>query len=160
MTIFYKYPSSGRSSRGSGGAFSGRPSKPASPNGSNRFVQKTDHKDIIAKAIKQASLKSEHFRSAAADATSGKVVKFKAPENSKNKRAAPPQTHQRKNEKKSGGKRHGGSFSNEEPRFHTYKHQPRLKTGTDKDTLEKQDRLKIIVLGGNEEVGRNMSLIE
>jgi len=44
--------------------------------------------------------------------------------------------------------------------MHTYKNKPRLKTGTDKDTLSKDDRLKIMVLGGNEEVGRNMTLIE
>lgn len=160
MTILYKYPSSGRQPRGSGGASSGRPSKPANSAGSNRFVQKTDHKDIIAKAIKQASLKSEHFRSVAADVTSGKMVKLKATEALKNKRSSPPDTQHKKNEKKLISKRRGRSFTTDEPRFHTYKHKPRLKTGTDKDTLEKQDRLKIIVLGGNEEVGRNMSLIE
>ncbi len=48
------------------------------------------------------------------------------------------------------------------PRLDTYKHKPYLKTGTDTDklTVSPKQRLKIIVLGGNEEVGRNMSLME
>lgn len=42
-----------------------------------------------------------------------------------------------------------------------FKHKPFLKTGTDKDVLEKKSkRLRIIVLGGNEEVGRNCTLLE
>lgn len=46
--------------------------------------------------------------------------------------------------------------------MHTYKNKPFLKTGTDKDTLvgKGDERLKITVLGGNEEVGRNMSMLE
>ncbi len=45
--------------------------------------------------------------------------------------------------------------------MHTYKHKPYLKTGTDKDTLSpKGTRTKIAILGGNEEVGRNCTMIE
>lgn len=46
--------------------------------------------------------------------------------------------------------------------MHTYKNKPFLKTGTDKDTLvgKGDERLKVTVLGGNEEVGRNMSMLE
>jgi ribonuclease J len=64
-----------------------------------------------------------------------------------------------------GGKRKanrmGGAFQRA-PRMHTYKHKPFLKTGTDKDILQAapSDRLRIAVLGGNEEVGRNMTMME
>lgn len=46
--------------------------------------------------------------------------------------------------------------------MHTYKNKPYLKTGTDKDTLSGKgdERLKVTVLGGNEEVGRNMTMLE
>jgi ribonuclease J len=55
----------------------------------------------------------------------------------------------------------GGAFQRQ-ARMHTYKNKPFLKTGTDKDTLtgKGDERLKITVLGGNEEVGRNMSMLE
>jgi len=48
------------------------------------------------------------------------------------------------------------------PRTGTYKHKPYLKTGTDSDklTVSPKQRLKVIVMGGNEEVGRNMTLME
>ncbi len=123
-------------------------------------AKKFDHKDIIAKAIKHASEKSEQFRSKAAvrDFKSGKLTGNSKPqETAKNVRPG------KSNDKSShGGKRGGGkpSFKNDEPRLHTYKHRPRLKTGSDKDILTGQDRVKVIVLGGNEEVGRNMTLIE
>lgn len=42
-----------------------------------------------------------------------------------------------------------------------FKNKPVLKTGTDEDVLnEKGNRLRVIVLGGNEEVGRNCTLLE
>ncbi len=66
---------------------------------------------------------------------------------------------QRGGKRKSG--RMGGAF--ERPaRMNTYKHKPYLKTGSDKDILESkpEERLKIAVLGGNEEVGRNMTIME
>lgn len=54
----------------------------------------------------------------------------------------------------------GGAFESK-PRTHTFRNRPTLKTGTDEDVLNKEDkRLRVIVLGGNEEVGRNMSLLE
>ncbi len=54
----------------------------------------------------------------------------------------------------------GGAF-NAVPRMSTFKHKPFNKTGTDTDTLEKSDeRLRVTVLGGNEEVGRNMTMME
>ena len=47
------------------------------------------------------------------------------------------------------------------PRMHTFKHPPTHKTGTDKDLLDpKGPRLRVVVLGGNEEVGRNMTMLE
>ncbi len=55
--------------------------------------------------------------------------------------------------------RMGGAFEHA-PRMHTYKNVPVYKTGTDKDTLQSDERLRIIVLGGNEEVGRNMTMLE
>lgn len=63
--------------------------------------------------------------------------------------------------KRKGGGRMGGAFARP-ARMHTYKHKPYLKTGTDKDLLAAgpSDRLKIAVLGGNEEVGRNMTMLE
>ena len=61
-------------------------------------------------------------------------------------------------------KRSGGRMGqpSSPPRMGTYKYKPFLKTGSDVDALKTgaKDRLKIIVLGGNEEVGRNMSLLE
>ena len=55
----------------------------------------------------------------------------------------------------------GGAFVRE-ARMHTYKHNPYLKTGSDKDLLvgTPGERLKIAVIGGNEEVGRNMTMME
>ncbi len=55
----------------------------------------------------------------------------------------------------------GGAFQRA-PRMDTYKHKPYFKTGSDKDLLagSPEERLKITVLGGNEEVGRNMTMLE
>jgi len=61
-----------------------------------------------------------------------------------------------------GGSRNqrGGAFTSP-ARMHTYKNKPYLKTGTDKDTLSPNgERVKVTVLGGNEEVGRNCTMIE
>lgn len=56
--------------------------------------------------------------------------------------------------------RSGGAFE-AMPRMSTFKNKPQLKTGTDTDSLEQgSDRLKVVVLGGNEEVGRNCTLLE
>lgn len=46
--------------------------------------------------------------------------------------------------------------------MNVFKNKPVLKTGSDQDLLstDSSTRLKIAVLGGNEEVGRNMSMIE
>ena len=94
--------------------------------------------EIIAKAMKQAALhkdKIEHENRAAHD-----------------KRGAGKKLSNRM-----GG---GGAFT-AAARRHTYKHKPYLKTGTDVDRLDTRDeRLKIIVLGGNEEVGRNCAMLE
>ncbi len=46
------------------------------------------------------------------------------------------------------------------PRMSAFRNAPHLKTGTDADKLEGDKRLKIMVLGGNEEVGRNCTLLE
>lgn len=70
-----------------------------------------------------------------------------------------------KHEVKRGGSgpkrgRSGGAFE-AMPRMSTFKNKPQLKTGSDTDSLEKgSDRLKVVVLGGNEEVGRNCTLLE
>ncbi len=64
--------------------------------------------------------------------------------------------------KRRGGKKRGpmgGAFQSV-PRMSTFKHQPFRKTGTDKDTLEGDQRLKVMVIGGNEEVGRNCTVME
>lgn len=55
----------------------------------------------------------------------------------------------------------GGAFE-AMPRMHTYKNKPYFKTGTDVDTLATggDERLKVLVMGGNEEVGRNMTVME
>ena len=47
------------------------------------------------------------------------------------------------------------------PRMSAFKNKPFLKTGSDQDILDKNGkRLRIIVMGGNEEVGRNCTLLE
>ena len=54
----------------------------------------------------------------------------------------------------------GGAFS-AAPRMSTYKNKPYHKTGTDVDVLSHGDeRLRVTILGGNEEVGRNMTMLE
>jgi ribonuclease J len=53
----------------------------------------------------------------------------------------------------------GGAFS-ALPRMSAFKHKPFLKTGKDVDTLDNGTRLRVIVLGGNEEVGRNCTILE
>ncbi|HVM91036.1 MAG TPA: ribonuclease J [Verrucomicrobiae bacterium] len=53
----------------------------------------------------------------------------------------------------------GGAFQSV-PRMSAFKHQPFRKTGTDKDTLEGDQRLKVMIVGGNEEVGRNCTVLE
>jgi len=60
-----------------------------------------------------------------------------------------------------GGRGMGGAFQ-KAARMNTYKNNPYLKTGSDSDTLQADpnERLKITVLGGNEEVGRNMTMLE
>lgn len=181
MSLFFKYPpSQGR--RGAGGGFGQRPNRPEPA--SSQQSQRIDNKEIIAKAIKQAALKTEHLRAAAVNVpmargfkfqprTDPKAIKKSEPTSGSYRAESPTGTSGQKPSGRSplsggsgrsqgrgrrGGR--GGSFSQEEPRLHAYKNKPRLKTGTDKDTLGKEDRLKIMVLGGNEEVGRNMSLIE
>ncbi|MSR85008.1 ribonuclease J [Candidatus Uhrbacteria bacterium] len=54
----------------------------------------------------------------------------------------------------------GGAFV-AAPRMNTFKHKPFHKTGSDADLLTPgDDRLRIMVIGGNEEVGRNMTVME
>ncbi|MBM3205002.1 ribonuclease J [Candidatus Uhrbacteria bacterium] len=54
----------------------------------------------------------------------------------------------------------GGAFSSA-PRMSAFKHKPFHKTGTDTDVLIPEgERLKVMVIGGNEEVGRNMTVLE
>ncbi|MBI4138875.1 ribonuclease J [Candidatus Uhrbacteria bacterium] len=62
--------------------------------------------------------------------------------------------------KRSRGKPGGGGAFTRAPRMNTYKHKPYLKTGKDADTLAPGERLKVIVIGGNEEVGRNCTVLE
>lgn len=55
----------------------------------------------------------------------------------------------------------GGAFVSM-PRMQTFKNKPTFKTGSDEDTLTPggDERLRVIVIGGNEEVGRNCTLLE
>lgn len=58
------------------------------------------------------------------------------------------------------GRGMGGAFA-AMPRMQTFKNSPHFKTGSDTDLLAVGDtRLRVIVLGGNEEVGRNCTLLE
>ncbi|MEK7655494.1 MAG: ribonuclease J [Patescibacteria group bacterium] len=65
----------------------------------------------------------------------------------------------RPSKKKSRPGQGGGAFTRP-ARMNTYKHKPYLKTGKDADSLIPGERLKVIVVGGNEEVGRNCTLLE
>ncbi len=70
----------------------------------------------------------------------------------------PSDKHEVKHKRKRGPM--GGAFA-AMPRMHTYKNKPQHKTGTDVDTLAKGDeRLRVMVIGGNEEVGRNCTVME
>lgn len=54
-----------------------------------------------------------------------------------------------------------GQRAPELPRMGAFKNKPHLKTGSDQDRLHDEGkRLRIMVLGGNEEVGRNCTLLE
>jgi len=57
------------------------------------------------------------------------------------------------------GRGGGGAFTSL-PRMSAFKHRPFRKTGKDVDDLDPGARLRVIVLGGNEEVGRNCTLLE
>lgn len=63
-------------------------------------------------------------------------------------------------DKRKRGSSMGGAFT-AAPRMSAFKNKPFYKTGTDKDVLIPEgERLKVMVLGGNEEVGRNMTMLE
>ena len=85
---------------------------------------------------------------------------FSKEENTKkpNRRRGPSEKHEVK--RGSRAPHSGGAFESL-PRTHTYKNQPTHRTGTDKDALHPEgERLKVTVLGGNEEIGRNMTMLE
>lgn len=65
----------------------------------------------------------------------------------------------RRNGGKMGRSGGGGAFGIT-PRMSTFKNKPFRKTGKDDSDLVDGERLKVIVLGGNEEVGRNCTLLE
>lgn len=67
-----------------------------------------------------------------------------------------------KNEVKRGNRRRGPlSMIQPLPRMGAFKHNPQRKTGSDTDSLQVEGaRLKVIVVGGNEEIGRNCTLLE
>lgn len=72
--------------------------------------------------------------------------------------AGPSDKHEVKHKRKRGPM--GGAFA-AMPRMTTFKHKPFHKTGTDEDSLTKGDeRLRVMVIGGNEEVGRNCTMLE
>ncbi|MFA6446974.1 MAG: ribonuclease J [Patescibacteria group bacterium] len=211
MEQLNKYPVSNRPNK----RFGGRPIIVTGQDQTN-VGKKYDHKDIIAKAIKQASLKTELLRAAASDTQRYKLGRLDNRRTEFNRNSptpaagSRPQTNQfpsrnarpvagtqqnqsrfasdvhakfvhasggipsaggnarrspdtqkpggdKKKRSKDGGR---GAFNEPQPRMSTYKNKPRLKTGTDKDTLGREERLKIMVLGGNEEVGRNMTMFE
>jgi ribonuclease J len=107
-----------------------------------------DASSIIAKAVKQASLKEGFAKEEGPSKPAPVQGAHGGDRGGKKKRRFD----------RGGG---GGAFQRQ-PRMHTYKHKPYLKTGTDKDILSGNgdERLKITVLGGNEEVGRNMTMLE
>lgn len=106
--------------------------------------------DIIAKAVKQASLKEGLAKEERPQPKMGGNRPQKGPR--------PGGGHGGKQGRSQG--RGGGAFSSP-ARMHTYKHKPFLKTGKDVDTLSPSgERLKITVIGGNEEVGRNCTMLE
>lgn len=101
---------------------------------------------IIAKALKQVSLK-EGLRAEEAPAP-------RRPSN------GPPHGARGRGKRPGSRGSSGGAFSRP-ARMHTYKYKPYLKTGQDTDVLSQEgERLKIMVLGGNEEVGRNCTMLE
>ncbi|MCA9390698.1 MAG: ribonuclease J [Candidatus Magasanikbacteria bacterium] len=67
-----------------------------------------------------------------------------------------------KNEVKRANRRRGPlSMIQPLPRMGAYKHNPQRKTGSDTDALHAEGtRLKVTVVGGNEEIGRNCTLLE
>ncbi|MDF1497101.1 MAG: ribonuclease J [Patescibacteria group bacterium] len=188
MQPFHKYiPSSKKPARTGRPVRTGLAKNSPRPSSSGKGTQNTqdkraDNKDLIAKAIKHASEKSDHFRSKATERDfktgklSGKQTNY--PQKVSGKTLQKTGSQQRGPQKstasqkgkstfndtrKSASKSRGGGkpqFKSDEPRLHTYKNKPRLKTGSDKDNLVGNERVKVIVLGGNEEVGRNMTLIE
>lgn len=111
-----------------------------------------DASSIIAKAVKQVSLK-EGFAKEEGAARRPAPASTPAP--------APGQGGRGNKKRQHGSRGGGGGAFARQPRMHTYKHKPFLKTGTDKDELTPSgDRLKITVLGGNEEIGRNCTMLE
>ncbi|MFH1077698.1 MAG: ribonuclease J [Patescibacteria group bacterium] len=118
-----------------------------------------DTSSIIAKAVKQASLRKAQEPQSKKEDVRPLQINRQQPQRGKG-----PQKPQERGGKRRGGgggrSRQGGAFEHA-PRMSTYKHKPFLKTGKDTDVLEnKGDRLRIMVLGGNEEVGRNCTLFE
>lgn len=141
FSLSYTSPSFGR---GFGPSGPGRstshkkkyPDKSRKPQGYKRQDTRSKEQDmtsLIAKAVKQASLREGL----------AKVEKTKTADRGKRR----------------SGKRGGGAFLSP-ARMHTYKHKPYLKTGKGADTLAAGERLKVIIVGGNEEVGRNCTLLE
>jgi len=120
----------------------------------------TNNKDIINKAIKQASAKTDHLRNIATTQQKYKTISLK-PKANKTSTNLKPKTSISKTGTSS-KKQNKRSPQKDQPRLHTYKHKPRLKTGTDQNQskLSGKDRVKIMILGGNEEVGRNMTIME
>jgi ribonuclease J len=124
-----------------------------------RVSMPQDTSSIIAKAVKQVSLRKAQEPQVKKEDPRPQLNR-QAP---RNKDPQKPQDRggQGGNKRRGSGRgQQGGAFTRA-PRMGTYKHKPFLKTGKDVDTLEKKgDRLRIIVLGGNEEVGRNCTLLE
>lgn len=84
-----------------------------------------------------------------------------AKEEGQSRRRGPSDKHEVKRRGRGSSRGRGGGAFESLPRMHTFKHKPTLRTGTDKDALHKEgERLKVTVLGGNEEVGRNMTMLE
>ncbi|MEO5927604.1 MAG: ribonuclease J [Patescibacteria group bacterium] len=139
---------SGNSNAPAGGGRFRRPFHrgPQKPQGEPRVPQ--DPSSIIAKAVKQVSLKEGFAKE--------EGPRPPAPQ------AAPTGPGGAGKKKRRFDRGAGGGAFHRQARMHTYKNKPYLKTGTDKDTLSGKgdERLKVTVLGGNEEVGRNMTMLE
>ncbi|MCR4278517.1 MAG: ribonuclease J [bacterium] len=155
----------GSSSRPSGRRFDDKKSVRKPNTGKPTFrPKKNDGNDIISKAVTQAK---NHAKTSEPQSPAGK--RPSSPANRNSNRGPESRRQSSGGGQRSGGARgksnrpqndRGGAFSSP-VRMDTYKNAPYNKTGSDTDALSpKGERVKVAILGGNEEVGRNCTMIE